>query len=55
MNNVNLKGEKIFLILAAIFISSLVACNLIFQKFFVLDLSQTVFVLSVGILPYPIT
>ncbi len=49
------KGQKIFLILAAVFISSLVACNLIFQKFFILDIGSTFFVLSVGILPYPIT
>lgn len=54
MNKEN-KGQKIFLILAAIFISSLVACNLIFQKFFILDIGPTFFVLSVGILPYPIT
>jgi len=48
-------GQKIFLVLSAIFIASLVTCNLIFQKFFTLDLGQTVLVLSVGILPYPIT
>ncbi len=55
MSDVNLKGEKIFLILAAIFISSLVASNLIFQKFFHLDMHLTVLPLSVGLLPYPIT
>lgn len=51
----NKDSQKIFIILAAIFIASLVACNLIFQKFFILDVGSTVFVLSVGILPYPIT
>ena len=49
------KGHRILQILSAIFIASLVACNLIFQKFFILDVHYTVFVLSVGILPYPIT
>ena len=49
------KGQRILQILSAIFIASLVACNLIFQKFFILDAHYTVFVLSVGILPYPIT
>ena len=49
------KGQRILQILSAIFIASLVACNLIFQKFFILDAYYTVFVLSVGILPYPIT
>ena len=47
---------NIFLILAAIFISSLVVSNLIFQKFFSWDfLGWYNFEISVGILPYPIT
>ncbi|MAX09588.1 MAG: hypothetical protein CMG13_01845 [Candidatus Marinimicrobia bacterium] len=49
------KGQRILQILSAVFIASLVACNLIFQKFFILDAHYTIFVLSVGILPYPIT
>ena len=55
MSNKENQAEVLFLILASIFIASLVACNLIFQKFFVLDLHFTIIVLSVGILPYPIT
>ena len=51
----NQKGQRILQILSAIFIASLVACNLIFQKFFIVDAHYTVLVLSVGILPYPIT
>jgi len=47
---------NIFLILAAIFISSLVVSNLIFQKFFSWNfLGWYNFEISVGILPYPIT
>ncbi|MCX2761500.1 queuosine precursor transporter [Aquimarina muelleri] len=47
---------KIYLILGALFISSLVVSNLIFQKFFYWDFfSIYTFEISVGILPYPIT
>ena len=49
-------AEKLYLGLAAIFIASLVSCNLIFQKFFVWNpLGMFRFEVSVGILPYPIT
>ncbi|SHI80777.1 queuosine precursor transporter [Aquimarina spongiae] len=47
---------RIYLILGALFISSLVASNLIFQKFFYWDFFGIyTFEVSVGILPYPIT
>ena len=54
-------AKKIYLYLAAIFITSLVVSNLIFQKFIswhpfdVEILGNKLFELSVGILPYPIT
>lgn len=49
-------AEKLFLMLAGIFIASLVACNLIFQKFFTWSpLGLYTFEISVGIIPYPIT
>jgi Uncharacterized conserved protein len=54
-------AKKIYLYLAALFITSLVVSNLIFQKFFYwrpFELSifgNSLFELSVGILPYPIT
>ena len=54
-------AKKIYLYLAALFITSLVASNLIFQKFFYwYPFDMTIggiklFELSVGILPYPIT
>jgi len=47
--------QTFYLILAAIFIASLVTSNLIFQKFFHWDVGFHVFELSVGILPYPVT
>jgi len=48
--------NNIYLILAGIFISSLIAANLIFQKFFTwTPFGLYTFELSVGILPYPIT
>lgn len=53
---------SIYLILASLFITSLVVSNLIFQKFFVWKpfgeltlFGAPIFELSVGILPYPIT
>ncbi len=48
--------DRFYLILAGIFIASLVSCNLIFQKFFTwTPFGVYTFELSVGILPYPIT
>ena len=47
---------RIYLVLAALFICSLVVSNLIFQKFFYWDFFGIHrFEISVGILPYPIT
>jgi|SRR5690606_13708264 len=56
------RAFSLYLILAALFITSLVVSNLIFQKFFswkplgeVSVFGVPIFELSVGILPYPIT
>lgn len=56
------RAFSIFLCLAALFITSLVVSNLIFQKFFswkpfgeVVVFGVPIFELSVGILPYPLT
>lgn len=54
-------AQSIYLILAALFIASLVACNLIFQKFFYwypIDaqvFGVKLFEVSVGLLAYPVT
>ena len=49
-------AQRLYLVLAGIFIASLVTCNLIFQKFFSWSpFGLYTFELSVGILPYPIT
>lgn len=54
-------AQRIYLLLAALFITSLVVSNLIFQKFFYwyplnIEIFNTkLFEISVGILPYPIT
>jgi hypothetical protein len=56
-----LLAQRIYLLLAALFITSLVVSNLIFQKFFYwypfhLEIfGVKLFELSVGILPYPLT
>ena len=54
-------AQTIYLILAALFIASLVSSNLIFQKFFywypfnITILDTKLFEVSVGLLPYPLT
>lgn len=57
-----LLARKIYLYLGALFITSLVVSNLIFQKFFFWHpfgeatvFGATLFEISVGILPYPVT
>ena len=56
MNSVNERpSEFAFLLLSGLFLSSLVVCNLIANKFMTVDLGFKVFVLSAGALPYPIT
>ncbi|MFK5981304.1 MAG: queuosine precursor transporter [Flavobacteriaceae bacterium] len=51
-----LAAQRIYLILGALFIASLVVSNLIFQKFFYWNFFGIYrFEISVGILPYPIT
>ena len=52
--------ERLYLFLTGIFIASLVSCNLIFQKFFQINIwlpfiGWYTFTQSVGLLPYPIT
>ncbi len=54
--------EQVFLTLAAVFIAALIACNLIFRKFFVWEIPALGLIglnpqmeLSVGILAYPVT
>ena len=52
--------DRLYLILAGIFIASLVSCNLIFQKFFQIEIwlpfiGYYTFEQSVGLLPYPVT
>ena len=56
-----LAAQRIYIVLGALFITSLVVSNLIFQKFFywypfdVEIFGNKLFEISVGILPYPIT
>lgn len=60
-NKKRLKAQKLYLLLASLFITSLVVSNLIFQKFFywypieIKIFGVSLFELSVGILPYPLT
>jgi len=59
MNNKS-NANNLYIILTSIFITSLISCNLIFQKFFQIDIwlpfiGSYTFEQSVGLLPYPIT
>ena len=49
------KADNLYLTLAGLFITALVVCNLIANKFVSVDLGFYTFTLSVGVLPYPIT
>ncbi len=50
-----LKADKLYLLLGALFITALVVCNLIANKFVSVDLGFYIFTISAGVLPYPIT
>ena len=54
LDNKNFK-DQFYLILTGVFIASLVASNLIFQKFFTWNFLGMNFELSVGIIAYPVT
>ena len=47
--------DRFYIILAGIFIASLITCNLIANKFVTVNLGFKVFIVSAGILPYPLT
>jgi uncharacterized integral membrane protein (TIGR00697 family) len=49
------EADQLYLLLATLFITALIACNLIANKFIVIDLGFKTFTLSAGVLPYPIT
>ena len=49
------KALVLYNILTALFVTSLVTCNLIFQKFFTWNFFGYTFEISVGILAYPVT
>lgn len=49
------QARGIYLLLASLFIAALITCNLIANKFISLDLGFHTFIISAGVLPYPIT
>lgn len=56
MNNVTKqKADNLYLLLAVLFVSALIVCNLIANKFITVNLGFKVFVISAGVLPYPVT
>tara|TARA_B100002052_G_C15645116_1_gene490205 strand:- start:8 stop:688 length:681 start_codon:yes stop_codon:yes gene_type:complete len=46
---------QLFIILTAMFIAALITCNLIANKFVEINLGFKTFIVSAGILPYPLT
>ncbi len=55
MDQKNNFKDQFFLVLSGVFIASLVTCNLIANKFVTVDFGFKVFIVSAGILPYPLT
>ncbi len=49
------QADQLYIFLAALFIAALVTCNLIANKFVTVDLGFKSFIISAGVLPYPIT
>lgn len=49
------RAFALYLLLGGLFITALITCNLIANKFVTVDLGFKTFVLSAGVLPYPIT
>jgi uncharacterized integral membrane protein (TIGR00697 family) len=49
------QADFLYLTLAGLFIAALVTCNLIANKFVSVDLGFKTFIISAGVLPYPIT
>lgn len=45
----------VYLLLAGLFIAALITCNLVANKFVSVDLGFKTFVVSAGVLPYPLT
>ena len=54
-NSLKKQAFSLYLLLGGLFITALITCNLIANKFVAVDLGFKVFVLSAGVLPYPIT
>jgi len=48
-------ANRLYLFLAGLFITALITCNLIANKFISVDLGFKTFIISAGVLPYPIT
>ena len=48
-------SERFYILLSGLFIAALVVCNLIANKFIEVDLGFRTFVISAGVLPYPIS
>tara|TARA_Y100001960_G_scaffold260263_1_gene280569 strand:+ start:544 stop:1224 length:681 start_codon:yes stop_codon:yes gene_type:complete len=55
VKSVKNKELQLFIILTSLFIAALITCNLIANKFVEINLGFKTFIVSAGILPYPLT
>ena len=53
--NTKQRAFYLYVFLLGLFVTALVTCNLIANKFISIDLGFKTFVISAGVLPYPIT
>jgi uncharacterized integral membrane protein (TIGR00697 family) len=51
----NTRSERLYLLLTGLFVAALITCNLVANKFVTIDLGFKTFVISAGVLPYPLT
>lgn len=49
------RADRLYLVLAGLFIAALIVCNIIANKFITIDLGFKTFIISAGVLPYPLT
>ena len=54
-NSLRKEADFYYLLLGGLFIAALITCNLIANRFITIDLGFKTFIISAGVLPYPVT
>ena len=55
MKQKNKPSLNLYIALSSLFVAALIVCNLIANKFISIDLGFKTFIISAGVLPYPLT